>query len=101
MILSYLRYIYTFYWLRKKIYNSALALSSLNFVRLFFIKKNSWLNSFLKINKFGSVAGCVFSTQNSWHIIFNLNIRVLKLELGYRIILKIKSEKFSRNLIKL
>ena len=41
----------------------------------FFIKKNSWSNSLFKINKFGPVAGCVFSTQNSWHIIFNPNMR--------------------------
>ena len=66
-----------------------------------FFKKNSWLNSFFKINKFDPLAGCVFSTQNSRHIIFNLSIRILKLELGNGIILKIKCEEISRNLIKL
>ena len=53
------------------------------------------------MNKFSLAADCVFSTQKSQHIIFNLNIRLLKLKLGYGIILKIKNEKFSRNLIKL
>jgi len=36
------------------------------------------------------MTGCVFSTQNSYHIIFNPNIKILKLKLRYRIILKIK-----------
>ena len=40
------------------------------------------------MNKFDHAAGCVFSTQNTQHIIFNLNIRVFKLELRYKIILK-------------
>ena len=39
VILSYLRYIYTFYWLRKKIYNFNLVLSSLNFSETFLLKK--------------------------------------------------------------
>jgi len=66
-----------------------------------FFKKKIVDYLFSKINKVGLVTVWVFSTQNSRHIIFNLNIRLLKLKLEYGIILKIKNEKFNKNLIKL
>jgi len=57
------------------------------------IKHGSWNAVFMRLGR--------FFLCETLHINFNLNVRVFKLKLGYKIILKIKSEKFNRNLIKL